>query len=499
MSYRGSYGNYNGSYNQRGYNNYNSGYNPNYQRNYNQRPYPPKRKGQQDDFRLPRVDWKRLNLPPFKKNFYKEHPKVTERSEIESKRFLNEKEITVRGNCPKPISSFEESGLPRYILNSIKNLGFDSPTPIQCQSWPIVLSGRDMIGIAATGSGKTLAFLIPSIIHINAQEPLSRGDSPIALVIAPTRELATQIQNQIPGIAASSKITYTTVYGGVPKYHQTEHLRRGVEIVVATPGRLLDFIQSGITNLKRVTYLVLDEADRMLDMGFEKPIRQILSQIRPERQTLLFSATWPKEIQSLAAEILDRPIHVNIGSLGISTCKNVKQEFEVVDDYKKEMKLLFYLKHIEPNEKVLVFVATKVLSNSLCQNLRANGFYCAAINGDKRQAQREQIMSQFRSGQVNILIGTDVASRGLDIKDIRVVINYDFPNTIEDYVHRIGRTGRADSLGKSYTLLTRKNANKVGDLIELLKNDKKEIPIAIQQLYDTFGRRNMVNRYKRKR
>ncbi|MES1918680.1 hypothetical protein MHBO_000610 [Bonamia ostreae] len=467
---------------------YSGSYNSRFKRphSYSNNRFAPKRR-QNDGFVLEKIDWRKLKLAPFQKDFYFEHPEVTERSTGETQKILKENEITIYGNAPKPINTFRESGLPPYIMKSIDKLKFEHPTPIQRQSWPIALSGRDMIGIAATGSGKTLAFLVPLIVHINAQKPLSKGDGPLVVIVAPTRELATQIMGQIPNFAESSRIRYTSIYGGVPKHSQEKQLSRGVEIIVATPGRLLDFLQSKVTNLKRVTYLVLDEADRMLDMGFEKPIRQILSQIRPERQTLLFSATWPKEIQKLASEILNNPVHVNIGALDISSCKNVKQDFEVVEEYNKQMKLLLYLRQLPPRDKVLVFVATKAMSNQLAQNLKTNGFYCAAINGDKRQSQREFILSKFRNGEISILIGTDVASRGIDIRDIRVVINFDFPNTIEDYVHRVGRTGRADKQGRSYTLLTRKNANKSGDLIRLLKNDKKKIPPDIERLYNNYG------------
>lgn len=222
----------------------------------------------------------------------------------------------------------------------------------------------------------------------------------------------------------------------------------------------------------------------MLDMGFEKPIRTILSQIRPDRQTLLFSATWPKEIQRLAAEFLTNPAQVNVGSMDISSCKNVEQKFEVVDQRNKMVRLLFYLKNFDKERtKILIFVATKISSDELARNLNTNGFYCASINGDKSQYERERILGDFRKGAINILIGTDVASRGIDIKDINVVINYDFPNTIEDYVHRVGRTGRASATGESYTMMTRKDSGKTGDLIRLFRNDKKPIPREIDELY----------------
>merc|ERR1712003_551064 len=206
-------------------------------------------------------------------------------------------------DIPKPVRTFEEASFPEYVLEEVSRAGFKEPTPIQVQGWPIALSGRDMVGTAETGSGKTLAFLLPAVVHINAQPYLSKGDGPIVLALAPTRELAIQIQEEANRFGSSSKIKNTVVYGGVPRRTQQQDLRDGVEIVIATPGRLIDFLDAGDTNLKRLTYLVLDEADRMLDMGFEPQVRKITSQVRPDRQTLMWSATWPPQIQDLAKDI----------------------------------------------------------------------------------------------------------------------------------------------------------------------------------------------------
>lgn len=265
--------------------------------------------------KLSTVNWSSHNLIEFEKNFYVEHPSVQSMSELEINEFRRRHEITVQGtNIPKPVRSFAEACYPEYILSAVQSAGFNEPTPIQCQGWPMALSGRDMIGIAQTGSGKTLAFILPAIVHINAQPLLSRGDGPIALVLSPTRELAMQTLNECNKFGTSSKLKCTCIYGGVPKYQQAKDLRNGVEICIATPGRLIDFLEMNATNLRRVTYLVLDEADRMLDMGFEPQIRKIVSQIRPDRQTLLWSATWPTQIQSLARDFTHDAIQVNVGS-----------------------------------------------------------------------------------------------------------------------------------------------------------------------------------------
>merc|ERR1712190_348449 len=222
------------------------------------------------------------------------------------------------------------------------------------------LSGRDLVGIAETGSGKTLAFLLPAIVHINAQPYLSKGDGPIVLVLAPTRELAVQIQEEVSRFGKSSKIKNTCCYGGVPRQGQQQDLKEGVEIVIATPGRMIDFLESGDTNLKRVTYLVLDEADRMLDMGFEPQVRKICSQVRPDRQTLMWSATWPKEVQALARDLCkEDPVHINVGSMGIRTAHTIRQYVEVVNESDKRGRLRRLLEKVMDGSKILIFCGTK--------------------------------------------------------------------------------------------------------------------------------------------
>lgn len=240
-----------------------------------------------------------------------EHPDVTKTSDADVTAWRDKHDITVHGsNIPKPVREWGVSPFPSYVLEEIQRAGFTHPTPIQAQGWPMAMSGRDMVGIAQTGSGKTLSFLLPAVVHINAQPELQRGDGPIALVLAPTRELAVQIKEECDRFGSSTRVKNTCCYGGASRGPQARALRDGVEIVIATPGRLIDFLESGTTNLRRVTYLVLDEADRMLDMGFEKQIRKIVSQIRPDRQTLMWSATWPKEVQALARDFLTDYIQV---------------------------------------------------------------------------------------------------------------------------------------------------------------------------------------------
>jgi superfamily II DNA/RNA helicase len=265
-------------------------------------------------------------LMPFEKDFYHEHPEISKRTDEETRKWREENEISLKGeNLPKPCLCFEHSPFPEYVLNTILREGFTAPTPIQAQGWPMAMSGRDLVGVASTGSGKTLSFLLPAIVHINAQPRLRRGDGPIVLIILPTRELAQQVMKEGVKFGASSQIKMTCVYGGAPKRAQANDLRNGVEIVVCTPGRMIDFLESGTTNLRRVTYLVMDEADRMLDMGFEPQIRKIVSQIRPDRQTLMWSATWPKDVEGLASDFLKEYIQVQVGSMNLRANVHIKQ------------------------------------------------------------------------------------------------------------------------------------------------------------------------------
>jgi len=386
------------------------------------------------------------------------------------------KEITVKGNrVPAPNQFFEEGNFPDYLMKEIMRQGFSEPTAIQAQGWPIALSGRDLVGIAQTGSGKTLAYILPAAVHINNQARLSRGDGPIVLILAPTRELAQQIQTVAQDFGSSSMIRNTCIFGGAPKGPQARDLERGVEIVIATPGRLIDFLEKGTTNLRRCTYLVLDEADRMLDMGFEPQIRKIIEQIRPDRQVLMWSATWPKEVQALAEDFLNDYIQVNIGSLELAANHNIRQIVDIIQDSEKESKLSNLLRELssEPSFKAIIFVETKKKVDDITKAIRGEGsnsyrWQAISIHGDKSQQERDYVLTEFRNGKYPILVATDVAARGLDVEDVKYVINYDYPNTSEDYIHRIGRTGRCSQSGTAYTFFTPSNQRQAKDLIAVL-------------------------------
>ncbi|KAM0789738.1 ATP-dependent RNA helicase dbp2 [Microbotryomycetes sp. NB124-2] len=433
---------------------------------------------------LKQQNWDLSTLTKFEKNFYEEDKRVASRSESEVTEFRRQKEIQVFGSrIPKPVTNFDEMNFPSYIQDEIKRAGFQAPSPIQMQAWPMALSGRDLVAISATGSGKTISFALPAMIHINAQPLLAPGDGPIVLILAPTRELAVQIQQECTKFGASSRIRNTCVYGGVPKGGQIRDLQRGSEIVIATPGRLIDMLEAGKTNLRRVTYLVLDEADRMLDMGFEPQIQKIIDQIRPDRQTLMFSATWPKEVQKLAHTYLKDFIQVTIGSLELSANLNITQIVEVCSDFEKRGKLVKALEKISSEAaKVLIFVATKRVADDLTKYLRQDGWPALAIHGDKQQQERDWVLGEFKSGRSPIMIATDVASRGLDVKDIGYVINYDMPNGIEDYIHRIGRTGRAGAKGTAYSYITTEQSKLARDLVKILQDAKQVVPPELAQL-----------------
>ncbi|KAI4344727.1 hypothetical protein L6164_011921 [Bauhinia variegata] len=396
--------------------------------------------------------------------------------------YRQQHEVTATGdNVPPPFMTFDAAGFPPEILREMYSAGFSSPTPIQAQTWPVALQGRDIVAIAKTGSGKTLGYLIPAFILLRQRHnnPLK---GPTVLVLAPTRELATQIQDEAIKFGRSSRVSCTCLYGGAPKALQLKELDRGPDIVVATPGRLNDILEMKKIDFRQVSLLVLDEADRMLDMGFEPQIRKIVNEIPPRRQTLMYTATWPKEVRKIAGDLLVNPVQVNIGSVDeLAANKAITQYVEVVTQMEKDRRLEQILRSQERGSKVIIFCSTKRLCDQLARSIGRN-FGAAAIHGDKSQSERDWVLNQFRTGKSPILVATDVAARGLDIKDIRVVINYDFPTGIEDYVHRIGRTGRAGATGLSYTFFSEQDWKHAGDLIKVLEGANQHVPPELRQM-----------------
>ncbi|KAK3775726.1 hypothetical protein RRG08_044784 [Elysia crispata] len=525
-------------------------------------------KGTQPGQGLKKPRWDIHKLPKFEKNFYREHPAVTRRNHHDVQQFYSAQQITVSGkNIPKPVFSFEEGGFPDNVTSQLRKNGWQAPTAIQSQGWPVALSGLDMVGIAQTGSGKTLAFILPAIVHINHQPYLERGDGPIVLVLVPTRELAQQVQQVAHEFGRLSQIRNACVYGGAPKRPQLKDLEEGAEICIATPGRLIDYLESGKTNLRRTTYLVLDEADRMLDMGFEPQIRKIVEQVRPDRQTLMWSATWPKEVRRLAEDFLHGYIQINIGALQLTANHNILQIIDVCMEFEKEDKLVKLLTEImqEKENKTIIFVETKRKADDISRRMRRDGWPVICIHGDKSQMERDWALQEFRSSKTPILIATDVASRGLElcpcfawsqgccgssgmvdsasrwmssvvlerpaecarrsarrpvsdplipntagkgyvssytcfawldshqpiwwslknVEDIKFVINFDYPNCSEDYVHRIGRTARSTRTGTAYTLFTPGNVKQASDLISVLREAKQVVSPKLLQMAES--------------
>ncbi|KFA81975.1 hypothetical protein S40288_04385 [Stachybotrys chartarum IBT 40288] len=365
--------------------------------------------------------------------------------------------------------------------------GYKVPTPIQAASWPFTLSGRDAVGVAETGSGKTMAFALPCVEAVLALN--KKGTK--AVVVSPTRELAMQTQEQLSKLAALVGLKSVCIYGGASKDDQRALLRRGADIVVATPGRLKDFMSDDTINLSGVCFAVLDEADRMLDKGFEDDIKQILGSCPPreQRQTLMFTATWPASVQALASTFMVNPVKITIGSGGKETANGavelqantrITQHVEVLDPKDKEFRLLQVLKeHTQGKQKddrILVFCLYKKEATRVEGFLARKGIRVGGIHGDLRQEQRTRSLEAFKSGQTPVLVATDVAARGLDIPEVKLVINMTFPLTIEDYVHRIGRTGRAGKTGEAITFFTVQDKTHSGSLINILKGANQPVP-----------------------
>ncbi len=339
---------------------------------------------------------------------------------------------------------FTDLGLASPLLRSVRSAGYEAPTPIQREAIPPALKGRDVLGCAQTGTGKTAAFALPVLQHLDA----TAGDEPElrALVLTPTRELAIQIGESFATYGKGLDLWHTVIFGGVSDKPQIAELRRGVDALVATPGRLLDLMQQGYVKLDRIEVFVLDEADRMLDMGFLPDVKRIIAKLPKKRQTLFFSATMPPDIRALADSLLTDPVSVAVTPVS-STAERIEQHLYFVDKKDKPRLLVHLLKSDPSIQHTLVFTRTKHGANRVVQQLDKAGLRAAAIHGNKSQGARERAMNGFRSGELRLLIATDIAARGIDVEGITHVINYDLPNVPETYVHRIGRTGRAGAAG----------------------------------------------------
>jgi len=350
------------------------------------------------------------------------------------------------------MTTFQSLGLSAPVLRGVVDAGYTSPTPIQAAAIPPALAGKDITGTAQTGTGKTAAFVLPMLVRLSAS-PSSAQRRPVrALVVTPTRELALQVEEAVRTYGKHTGLRSVAVFGGVGMGPQLDAFRRGVDIVSATPGRLLDHIGRGSLDLSRVEVLVLDEADRMFDMGFINDVRKIVAKVPAKRQTLLFSATMPAPIQQLAASIQQRPESVEVGQRR-NPASSVTQYIYPVAQTQK-MDLLLHLLEAEKIENVLVFSRTKHRANRITKKLSQQGIAAAAIHSNRSQNQRQKALADFKSGDVQVLVATDIAARGIDVDGISHVVNFDTPNMAEDYIHRIGRTGRADATGDAITFVS---------------------------------------------
>lgn len=437
---------------------------------------------------LAAVDHKSIAYLPFKKNFYVESREVTDLSQKE----VHDLRTTLGGikvsgtNCPRPIWKWEQLGMSSVVTSVIEDkLQFKKPTSVQSQALPVILSGRDMLAIAKTGSGKTLAFVLPLLRHVQDQPPLKEGDGPIALLMAPTRELALQIFKQLTIFTKKLGLSACCCYGGSSIEPQIAELRRGAQIVVCTPGRLIDLLSTNngkVCNLRRVTYVVLDEADRMFDFGFEPQIKKIFSQVRPDKQCVLFSATFARKMEGLAKDTLQDPVEVVVGGISI-VAPEIRQHVELFEiDHTASASELYDQKFSRLQElleqfsgvKKLVFVEKQDSADDLHVKLLSQGLQSVTIHGGKDQIDRKYAIKEFseKNSGVDTLIATSVAARGLDVKGLDLVINFDPPNHMEDYVHRVGRTGRAGQEGDAYTFVASSQERPVTDLVKSLRLSK---------------------------
>ncbi len=347
--------------------------------------------------------------------------------------------------------SFEQLGLLPKLLKSVEESGFTEPSEIQIEAIPHILEGRDVMASAPTGTGKTAAFVLPALQNL-AESEIQPGNGPRVLVLTPTRELATQVSDNIYKLTKYLRMKSTTIVGGMPYPPQMRALRQPVDFLVATPGRLIDHMEAGRVDFSRIQMLILDEADRMLDMGFVEEVTRIARQTPASRQTLLFSATLEGQIEKVARELLKQPVRIQIAGVKVKH-DSITQHMLQADDFRHKRKLLSHVLSDETMDQAIIFTSTKKGAESLAERLKDDGHSCAALHGDMRQNMRRRVIEQMQRKRLKVLVATDVAARGIDIKTLSHVVNFDLPMQAEDYVHRIGRTGRGGSTGTAYSLV----------------------------------------------
>ncbi|CEG37045.1 dead box rna helicase rcf1 [Plasmopara halstedii] len=435
------------------------------------------------------VDHSRINYLPLQKFFYVVPKEIKDQSEEEVEIQRNECEIKVRGKkCPRPLQKWNQCGFSVRMLQLIKKHGYKEPFAIQKQALPAIMSGRDVIGIAKTGSGKTLAFLLPMFRHILAQPPLQESEGPIGIVMAPARELAQQIYVETRKFAKGLGLHATAVYGGSSVSEQIAKLKRGSDIVICTPGRMIDILcmsAGKMLSLQRLSYVVLDEADRMFDMGFEPQITKIMMNVRPDRQTLLFSATFPRSVELMARKVLKKPVEITVGTRSTAS-GDITQYIEVREEDDKFMRLLQLLGLWYEKGNILIFVNKQQACDQIFQDLMKAGYPALSLHGGKDQVDRDYTIDDFKRKVRTVMVATSVAGRGLDVKDLVLVVNYHCPNHMEDYVHRVGRTGRAGRKGTAYTFISPDEEAYSVDLVKVLENARQTVPHELKALAEGF-------------
>ena len=441
---------------------------------------------------LPTINYAKLDLEPFRKNFYTEPAELADMTEAELADLRLELDgIKVVGDAPKPVQKWSQCGLNVQSLEVIRKLGYERPTAIQMQAIPAIMSGRDVIGVAKTGSGKTMAFMLPMFRHIRDQRPLEGTDGPVGLIMTPTRELATQIHRECKPFLKVMGLRAVCAYGGAPIKEQIADLKRGAEIIVCTPGRMIDLLTANsgrVTNLRRVTYVVLDEADRMFDMGFEPQVMKVFANIRPNRQTILFSATMPRIMDALAKKTLSSPVEITVGGRSV-VAPEITQIVEVREEKEKFHRLLELLGELydkDEDARTLIFVDRQEKADDLLKDLMRKGYPCMSIHGGKDQIDRDSTIDDFKKGIVPIMIATSVAARGLDVKQLKLVVNFDAPNHLEDYVHRAGRTGRAGETGTAVTFVTEEQEQFSVGIAKALEQSGQTVPERLDEMRKSF-------------
>ena len=435
------------------------------------------------------IDHSKVDYLPFRKNLYIVPRALSRLTEEENNERREDLQIKVRGKgCPALVDDWGQCGLSERLLQLLEKHNLKEPFAIQRQAIPAIMCGRDVIGVAKTGSGKTLAFLLPMIRHILDQPPRTVSEGPIAIIVAPARELAFQIYHEAKKFMKPLGLNVGCIYGGAGMSEQIAEIKRGADVIVCTPGRMIDILcmQNGkLLSLKRVTMVVMDEADRMFDMGFEPQIHMILQNIRPDRQTVLFSATFPKNIEELARKVLRYPLEIIVGERSMVN-KDITQIVEIHDEEDKYLRLLQLLGVWYEKGSIIIFVDKQEKCDQLFQELLKSGYPCLSLHGGKDQLDRDHTIHEFKTLIKTVLIATSVAGRGLDVPETVLVINYNCPNHLEDYVHRVGRTGRAGRKGTAYTFIASQEGQYAPIMMRVLQKASIKPPEELVKMNNEF-------------